>query len=1721
MKKLIVFWILFLSLVPLLKADTDIYGGDVSGSWMLRGSPYIIHDNITVENGDSLYIDQGVEVEFMGNYYLHIKGAVFADGTSSNPILFTVNDTTGFYSQDNLDGSWGGIYIESPSSSFRFNYTEFEYTKDLASGIRFSNNAGKGGAICIENGTGNFNYCTFHDNYSIEGGGAAAVINSYNGVEFLGCSFYNNISEPFGGAILADNSYILIKISVFHNNEAETGNGGAIYNNQSTLYTSSNLFYSNSAEQGGAIYINNSNEIDLYNNTISDNTADTGGGIYFENTDYFSAYNNIVYFNNNDQIYFAITPASEFEYSDIQDGSAGVSNTCITDDPQFMNRPYSYQLNLSSPCVDSGAPDTLGLDIYPFDCARSSRVRNGVIDMGAYEYDSGGNIATFYTYFHADIREGYKPLIVQFYDDSSDATSWSWDFGDGTTSNEKNPLHTYQEAGVYTVSLTASGPAGSDTHTETDFITVKNATYITDPTVSGEWTLQNSPYIIDTDITLNSGETLTIEPGVSVLFNDSYTFEVYGSLTAVGTEQDSIYFSVIDTTGYSGGTLTGWQGIKFQYVSDQSQLSHCVIEYVKKQGIGGGLYFNYTGDYVTVTDSKITKCSAENGGGAVVYYYSNPIFTKVKFISNTAENRGGAIYILESSNPEFLKCEISGNNAENGAAIACVNGSSPTLHNLLITNNQVTSGGILYFSQISNPDIRNLTISDNSKSQVGYALFLQDSDLIMKNTILWNTSLDNEAFVSSTDLTLNYTDIRGGWDSGDFVYNIEPNFKDTQTYKLDILNADQNAKNPLIDAGDPNDDFSNEPMPNGGRINLGAYGGTSQAEYSCSIIDNTIEDNAQWDDTELHIMTQDVVISPSATLTIQPGTVIQAMGDYKLQIFGTIIGNATRGDTIIFTNNYNGSGEETPWDGILFQSETQQNCLLSNFVVENALNGVEISNKNIQLSNAKIRYNLSQNPTVGLSVDGSSDFRLSNSEISGYITGVSFSNNRRDEATPTLTNTRIRNSSSSSRDDDVGISISGNVSATIDSCIVEGYTTGISQSGEESQTASPTITNTRVRNSASSSKTLQTGILLQDISSPQLQNIIVEDYQTAVKIITTRRDQSTPTLTNTRLRNNPSSSKDNATCGILLSGNVVADMDNNIIEDFDTGIRYIGTGQAFRDTPTLTNTRIRNSSSSSRDTLLTTGLDLQDIVNITVDGDTITNYQVGVDILNNSTRTTATPTLTNSRIRNSSSPSRDETYGIKMRGNIAGSFSDLQIFNYDYGVYYIGSGTALRDTPTLTNTRIRNSASSSRTTGTTGIYFEDVINSTIDSCIVTEFPIAIKMVNNTRTTATPTLTNSRLRSSPSSSRYISKGVVLEGDFNGFIKWTQIVNQDSAIVLRGSGANPNIKQNLIYFDVMEEDDQGAVAIYARNSNNLYIRNNTIYDYDYAFISDGATATLENIISYKENPIYEPVPYLDGVIIKYSDFARPNGAVYSGVGNINQNPMFYKAKKGNFRLLTGSPCIDSGDPEIIDWDTSRSDMGRYFVPRLYDFDSQSMFGVAPNHNVQFTEISTGFNEENSTWAWDMNNDGTYDAEGRNPTYNFIEPGIYTVKLKVTKYTVTDSIVKERFIVVQNEQLPAPQNLTLSINGDDIQLTWDDITWPSSTQEKHYIIYKSYRPDGDFEYLGYTNNTTSYTHSGGALLHKAFYKVIAFDGDMRSLMLFIQRQKSLKKLKTGNRR
>ena len=75
--------------------------------------------------------------------------------------------------------------------------------------------------------------------------------------------------------------------------------------------------------------------------------------------------------------------------------------------------------------------------------------------------------------FTANRTAGPAPLTVGFNDTSAgDPTGWTWSFGDGAISKERNPVHSYAANGTYDVSLTVANALGSDSEVGGGYITI-------------------------------------------------------------------------------------------------------------------------------------------------------------------------------------------------------------------------------------------------------------------------------------------------------------------------------------------------------------------------------------------------------------------------------------------------------------------------------------------------------------------------------------------------------------------------------------------------------------------------------------------------------------------------------------------------------------------------------------------------------------------------------------------------------------------------------------------------------------------------------------------------------------------------------------------------------------------------------------------------------------------------------------------------------------------------------------------------------------------------------------------------------------------------------------------------------------------------------------------------------------------------------------------------
>jgi hypothetical protein len=143
------------------------------------------------------------------------------------------------------------------------------------------------------------------------------------------------------------------------------------------------------------------------------------------------------------------------------------------------------------------------------------------------------------------------------------------------------------------------------------------------------------------------------------------------------------------------------------------------------------------------------------------------------------------------------------------------------------------------------PRIINCTIVEN----LGYAI-KGGSPTVINSIVYSNQAGADGKQISSRSSAVTYSDVQGGW-PGDGNLNVDPCFAQSGSWGTSWVDGDYHLQSqagrwdaqarkqvadpvtsPCIDAGDPATDVGAEPSPNGGRVNLGAYGGTIEASMS-------------------------------------------------------------------------------------------------------------------------------------------------------------------------------------------------------------------------------------------------------------------------------------------------------------------------------------------------------------------------------------------------------------------------------------------------------------------------------------------------------------------------------------------------------------------------------------------------------------------------------------------------------------------------------------------------------------------------------------------------------------------------------------------------------------------------------------------------------------------------------------------------------------------------
>ena len=251
-------------------------------------------------------------------------------------------------------------------------------------------------------------YNTISNNKSTFGGGICC---NYSSPKISNNIISNNTTSGDGGGIYCNTSSSAITNNIISGNSASNGGGICFYSGSPVIIN--NAISNNTASNdGGGIYCDYSSPI-INNNTICNNSAAKGGALFFTLYSSLSLYNTILWGNtastSGQQVYLDDENSDpNFYYCDVQYGKdsiglngsiffTGIYQNNIDTIPLFVTPSAgsgtgyngltaNWSLQLLSPCINAGTPDTTGLGLPATDLAGNPRIRGGRIDIGAYEY---------------------------------------------------------------------------------------------------------------------------------------------------------------------------------------------------------------------------------------------------------------------------------------------------------------------------------------------------------------------------------------------------------------------------------------------------------------------------------------------------------------------------------------------------------------------------------------------------------------------------------------------------------------------------------------------------------------------------------------------------------------------------------------------------------------------------------------------------------------------------------------------------------------------------------------------------------------------------------------------------------------------------------------------------------------------------------------------------------------------------------------------------------------------------------------------------------------------------------------------------------------------------------------------------------------------------------------------------------------------------------------
>ena len=273
--------------------------------------------------------------------------------------------------------------------------------------------------------------------------------------------------------------------------------------------------------------------------------------------------------------------------------------------------------------------------------------------------------------------------------------------------------------------------------------------------------LQSGSWDADTVFVTNNvivEDALHITSGTTVVFNGFYNINVRqnATLEAIGTSNDSILFTVADTTGFHifNSGRGGWNGIRMEK-SGACRFDYCRFQYGKAAldtDQDGGALRIFDCDAVEIGHSTLFCNFSREHGGALNAEGSNVAMHDCNVINNLLYSEIDTIYFMYGGGLRFMKCKVDitttdfrcniGESAIGGAL--SIDSCSINIDRCRFEHNIGINGAGLYMIRcFENPcTITNSLFANNTSGHFGGGLAISDSSPLMSNlTVVGNHSI--------------------------------------------------------------------------------------------------------------------------------------------------------------------------------------------------------------------------------------------------------------------------------------------------------------------------------------------------------------------------------------------------------------------------------------------------------------------------------------------------------------------------------------------------------------------------------------------------------------------------------------------------------------------------------------------------------------------------------------------------------------------------------------------------------------------------------------------------------------------------------------------------------------------------------------------------------------------------------------------------------------------